>query len=201
MTLYRMQETLMIGDNRRVKHWIAAALVLLPFLLFTNTARGQDKGGRVPTRVDGVDILEFGIYKTEVSRMVPSPDSRTGQVSAMSRRKTELLSETDQIPARLHSLFGFRYKVRGEPRYRMIPINLVVLFPSEPKERQTAKLPDRITHTLTPPIGKKDFVGFGFQTEDERIPGIWTFQLYYQKELLAEKKFNVFLADSSPSDR
>jgi len=190
----------MIRDNKLVKHWIAAVLVLLPFLLFAHAARGQEKGGRVPTRVDGVDILEFGIYKTEVSRTIPSPDSGTGQVSAMSRRKTELLSKTDQIPARLHSLFGFRYKVRGEPRNRKIPIDLVVLFPSDDrKERQTEKQPDRITHTLTPPIGKKDFVGFGFQTEDERIPGTWTFQLYYRKELLAEQKFNVFLAESTPA--
>ena len=180
-----------------VKKW--AALSVFIFILAAPPAFGRDvqRDSAVRTRVDRVDISEWGIYKTEVVRTVDAPESPSGKASTVSRRKTELLTETDRIPAVLGTLFGFRYTLVGEPRHRKVPLQLKIVLPAHQGQMPSDPVRSTITHTLTPPISKKDFVGFGFQTKEEQIPGTWTFQIYYGDRLLAEKSFSVFLLDPS----
>lgn len=179
-----------------------AVLGVFILLLAAPPAFGRDaqRDSAVRTRVDRVDISEWGIYKTEVVRTVDAPESLSGKASTVSRRKTELLTETDRIPAVLGTLFGFRYTLVGEPRHRKVPLTLKILLPPPQGQMASDQVRPTITHTLTPPISKKDFVGFGFQTKEEQIPGTWTFQISYGDRLMAEKSFTVFLPNPTQPD-
>jgi|GEM_PF-2210328 len=177
-----------------MKHYLTVAIVTLVMMVtFPALARDRQRNGDVRTRVDRVELIDYGIYRTEVSRTVDAPESVSGTASAISRRKTELVSQTERIPATLGTLFGFRYAVVGEPRNRKVPLRLTLLLPDTPGGKNADNADRRISHTLTPPISKTDFVGFGFQTEQESIPGIWTFQLFFEDRLMAEKRFTVYV--------
>jgi hypothetical protein len=108
----------------------------------------------------------------------------------------KLEKQTNRIPARLKSKFGFRYVVHGEPAGAPVRLHFRYLFPqikdqASGKEMNSydmsavAKLEDRNPQML-----------WDFGQPSELVSGEWTFQILLGEQIILEKKFEVVRADA-----
>jgi len=140
--------------------------------------------------IDHVDIVEKGIYQLDIASKTQSDSSPTGQHNTVTGiRKIE---QTTTISARLGMHFGLRYMVVGEPKDALVPITIVTIFPKQgvynPDKRQTFYRDERTTNRT---VGKVSYTGYTFENPWELVPGVWTFQFWYQGRQLAEQSFTV----------
>ena len=145
--------------------------------------------GQAP-KVDRIEIIESGIYRTEIAKTKQASGAVTGTTDELANVK--LVSSTTTIPARIGTRFGIRYRVVGSPNRASVKMTAIIHFPREgllnPK---TGKRIFRDVTTWTRNMGAETYNGFGFDEEWELVPGTWTYEIWYGDRKLAEQSFTV----------
>jgi hypothetical protein len=160
----------------------------LALMLFPLAGHAEDA-----TRVDDIEIVDFGVYNAEVKYRVEDPSLASGGRRLVSNIK--FVEKSERVPGRLGVQFGYRYKVIGEPAGAAVPLKFVLRYP-EPglknPQNGNKKLLDEFTQDRT--IGDIHARGYGFDNAWEIVTGVWTFEVWYQDRMLKDQKFTVVKA-------
>ena len=149
-------------------------------------------GDHAAPRVDKIEIVAAGLYKSTISGKVVKSDSASGTRAIVASEK--LLKKTDQVVAKPGVEFGVRYRIVGAPTGKEVPIKIVTYYPLQglynPKTHQTTW---REELDAKRPVGRVLYESFHFDHDWELVPGTWSFQFWYDGRLLAEQQFSVTL--------
>ena len=161
---------------------IAAALLLLLFAASSLHAQSLS--------VQGIDIKNRGIYEIEVQKKIDDKNLVGSHRTIVTNIKR--LQTTTNIPARLCITFGLEYRIAGAPSGAEVPIKMVTRFPKQglynPDTKQTAYRDETLVNRT---IGKAHFRSYTLENEWELVPGVWTFELWYQGRKLVEQSFSL----------
>jgi hypothetical protein len=141
-------------------------------------------------RVDRIEVVEYGIYRTATTKRTEAPGTAGGYVRTLANiRNSEV---TRIVPARPGVRFGFRYNVIGAPDGAQVPITIVDKFPKQGlRKPDSAETFYREEYVATKTIGQESYTDYGFDHDWELVPGTWTIELWYQGRKLAEQSFTV----------
>ncbi|WP_438462946.1 DUF3859 domain-containing protein [Marinomonas sp. PE14-40] len=157
-------------------------------LLLTACASTTELTADQANQIDA-EVLEFGKYIiSDDLREVKNDEYLAG--SSLVTNLHILKERTDEISADVGTTFGVVFEVNGLPSHKKITFREVMKFPemTDPDSGLTQsyyEVKDQYKD------GDKSFKAFTFEYDWELVKGKWTYQLYYQDTLLAEKSFNV----------
>jgi hypothetical protein len=151
--------------------------------------------------VERVEILEWGIYRTDDVGKLVNPRSPSGE--SYLAANVRLQQTTTTIPALVGVTLGFRYKVVGAPPGAKLTLKYVIRFPRQgltnPATAKTFLSMENDSPTL---IGGIKFEGYTFDYDWEVETGPWTLELWHGGRKLAEKTFMVTrLVSSAGSEK
>jgi hypothetical protein len=159
---------------------------LLPLVLLvcalTPGARAQ--------QVERIEIVEWGIYRTDNLGVIPNPNAPSGTSYLAANIRHQQTTTT--VPALVGITFGFRYEVAGSPPGAAVKLRTVVRFPRQgltsPSSGKTflSEESDRST-----PVGGIGFKGYTLDYDWEVQTGPWTVEIWHGDRKLAEKTFMV----------
>ena len=141
------------------------------------------------TKVTGVNIYQYGIFKGDIDDDFDTPTSERGTEHKVAI--TSFVEKTLQIPAILGKHFGIIYVVKGDPPGGVINIKMRILHPPI-KNPQTNELFSFAESVYPINIGAHEFYGWIFEHEWELASGQYTFQILYNDKKLGEKTFTVY---------
>ena len=168
-----------LGNNRMRTLLACLFLTLAPLSVFAQSST-----------VQRVNIVRLGIYELETRNRATDEilQDRSWEVV----RKIRQVHATSVIPAQPCLSFGFEYVIVGAPTGAVIPIKMVTKFPGEglydPDTRKTTLRSETLVGRT---IGAMHLRSYTFDKRWELVPGVWTFQLWYQNQKLAEQTFTV----------
>lgn len=154
-----------------------------------------------PGAVDGAAILNAGVYELDLGRKIAGRN-RSGLAHHIVTAKRLNRSTTD-IPARLCLSFGFEYVILGAPTDAAVPIRMITRFPSPGlRDPETKAVAHRDEIVINRVIGKVHFRSFTLEHPSDLVPGLWTFELWYNDRKLAEQGFTLTVpcADCAPHE-
>ena len=133
------------------------------------------------SEVDGIKIIDFGLYKTTLASWQEAPNTQRGEIQLIGSR--ELISRTKRIPGKGGTEFGIRYVVNGQEEGAQVDLLVRVLHSaSQISEEWTAS---RL-------IGNPSFDGWKFDAGSQINPEKLTIQLFHHGVKLAEKSFTIY---------
>jgi hypothetical protein len=137
--------------------------------------------------VVGGQVTEVGIYTSQVVTVTSTTNTVGGKLEGLDG--FTLLRSTTNVPARIGTRFGFRYRIRGAPQNAPITLTLVGKHPlyTNPK---TGKTSTRDQYQLLSWIGDT-YTSYSFDETWELVPGIFTFEVWHQEKKLCEQSFTV----------
>jgi hypothetical protein len=151
---------------------------------------GSSSVGAQTPRIDRINIIAKGVYQAEVTEKIQDPSQATGQRQMLSGIK--LVENTTSIPAKNPIQFGFQYMITGTPNDTKISVKMVTLYPKEGlKNPQTHETKYRDEYAIERTVGATHFKGYKIDSDWEAVPGVWTFQIWYQNRKLAEQSFTL----------
>lgn len=126
-------------------------------------------------RVDGIDIIEAGIYE-------PGPSNSLQFVAA-----------TTEIPGRVGVKFGFRYAVRGPTSAIPVRMTVVTRLPQRggQLDPKTGLRRFRIEEQVLGRVGAETTSGFSFDEPWEVVLGDWILEVWIGESKMAEQRFRV----------
>jgi hypothetical protein len=155
--------------------------------LGTAGAFGQTLG------LQGIEIIEPGIYDAALSTRTDAPDSAIG-----TRSYIDALHKATSVTTTIHPRpglhFGFRFLIVGEPLGRQVTLDLVTNFPAPGLHQPgSAQAVQRDGYVQTARLGSESFIGYTFDEAWEMVPGVWKFEIWDQSSnrKLAEQSFTV----------
>jgi hypothetical protein len=155
---------------------LALALAAAPF------AQAQD--------VERVEIIEWGIYRHNLTGEIPAPDSPTGTRNIIDN--VRLQQETTTVPALVGMKFGYRFKVIGPAPGALVDLKYVARFPKQgltnPAKGKTFATSE--FHSMVA-VGEVTYRGYSFDYDWEVETGPWTLEIWHAGRKLAEKTFMV----------
>ncbi|MHC2144848.1 DUF3859 domain-containing protein [Pseudomonas fluorescens] len=130
-------------------------------------------------RVEGP--IEYGLFETRHQNFQPGERVLT--------QSNQTIQSTDQIPARLGSKFGMRYRLEGKVADDT-PLTLLYLTPGvrTPDGKRHDKF--EVVQKLVPGAAQ-DVMAYEFTENHEVVPGQWHFMVFQGDRLLAEQRFTV----------
>lgn len=140
--------------------------------------------------IDRANIANPGIYALKIERSVgdASLAGRSRYVVTGIRK----IRSTTSIPARICTSFGFEYVIVGAPPNVEVPIKMVTKFPSggltNPQTQETTYRHETVVNRT---VGKTHFRSYTLESLWELVPGVWTFELWYQNRKLGEQSFTL----------
>ena len=141
-------------------------------------------------QIDGVDIVNYGIYGAGDKDEVRSAEKNTEE-QGNQEKAWKLLKKGDRIPAKMATSFGIEYIIKGTPAGEPVKITLRYLHPmiSNP---ETGKKYTSQEVSIAALVGKKIHEGYTFDHEWELVTGAWVIQVFYDGRKLAEQYFTVY---------
>jgi len=153
--------------------------------------------------VQRIDIVEYGIYKTQAESFAAAPGTATGKVEEVS--DIQLIEATTTVPARVGVEFGFRYKIVGQPNtgaqtgatiagQGATTVNLknVTLIPAPGmRNPQTKNVTVTSVFFQDAKVGAEPVRLFRFTEPWEVVPGIWTLEIWDGDRKLVSQSFLV----------
>ncbi|MGE0733769.1 MAG: DUF3859 domain-containing protein [Alphaproteobacteria bacterium] len=137
-----------------------------------------------------IAIVEYGEYKTDAGRERVAERTVSGIIKDVSM--VEHIKQTDVIFGQLTNSFGIRYTLKGDFDPTAGLMHRTIHPPlTNPKTGKVSTISE-----YDGVIGSNRvnvYRGFTFDDRWELAEGEWIFQIYYQGELLAEKKFKVVI--------
>jgi hypothetical protein len=164
---------------------IGALLVLLASWFFiTNAQAGQLQSH---LNVDDIVVTDSGIYTPQGGQDVTLPKG----VPRYTVDDVQLVAETNTIPAKLGTKFGFRYRIVGDSWGAPVTIKVVTLYPPAGAVSPKMGLIHTASLLKTARIGASNAIAYSADEPWEMVPGVWTIQLWVGSKKLAERTFNM----------
>ena len=130
-------------------------------------------------RVEGP--IEYGVFATQFKD--PQPGER------VLTRTNQPIEQTDQVPARLGTKFGVRYRLVGKTETEQ-PLTLMYFTPG--LVGPDGKRQDKIELMQKLVVGApQDVMAFEFTEHHEVVPGEWQFMVFQGDRKLVEQRFQV----------
>jgi hypothetical protein len=177
-----------------MRYLLLLVVALLPGMADEAQARREfpaqiAKNPRTP-KITTIEILEKGVFKAQALDPLQNRNSPTGVVRALAT--VALAESTTTIPSKQGMHFGIRYVVHGFPRGARVPIKVVQHYPKAGLHNpRTNKTTFTYQQTSLKTIGDSNFEGYHLESAWELVPGIWTFEIWYDGRKLAEQKFEL----------
>ena len=141
-------------------------------------------------QVQRIEIIEAGIYVGKEIGQTNLPNTAARTHTEMSKMK--LVQRTTTIPAKLGTIFDFRYRVIGEPRGASAKLRFVTRYPSPGiKDPATGNPSMRDEYSSEKELGGEYFAGYTLEDNRELLPGTWTFEIWQNDRKLAEQSFTA----------
>lgn len=158
-------------------------LLACAILTSASTAKAESISGL------SIKVVSLGLAKVEDRGSVTAMEllAEPGEAPTI----TQETGEMPRVPALLDHQFGYRFQLNG-PREGA---NWLLHFVAHHPEMKAPKKADPIhmhTYDAGMTVGETRFNGFKFTQEYELAPGIWTFEIYEQDNLLHTMKFEVY---------
>jgi hypothetical protein len=167
----------------------AQIALLFPVLAF---CAGCPIHAQAPS-VERIDIIEYGTYT--VDRRVQGRDAR-GINQATATNVQHAVPTTD-IPARIGTTFGFRYKVLGKPEQTPVMLRRIVVFPAPGLRPSSSVKPlPQDEFTVQARIGETNYIFYTLEDAFELVPGSWVIEIWQDNRKLAAQSFTLIKADS-----
>lgn len=130
-------------------------------------------------RVEGP--IEYGVFATQFKD--PQPGER------VLTRANQPIEQTDQVPARLGTKFGVRYRLVGKTETEQ-PLTLMYFTPG--LVGPDGKRQDKIELMQKLVVGApQDVMAFEFTEHHEVVLGEWQFMVFQGDRKLVEQRFQV----------
>jgi hypothetical protein len=168
----------------------ALSVCLASWLFITNAQAGQLQSH---VSVDDIFVTDFGIYTPQGGENVTLP---TG-VPRYTVDDVQLVVETNTIPAKLGTKFGFRYRIVGSSWGAPIAIKVVTLYPPAGAVSPKMGLIHSASLLKTAHIGASNAIAYSADEPWEMVPGVWTIQLWIGDKKFAERTFNMIPQQSA----
>jgi hypothetical protein len=155
--------------------------------------------------VEGIDITEYGIYKTETESSAAAPRTATGKIEEVSN--ITLVESTTTVPARVGVEFGFRYKIIGQANAgsgvqagatiagqskKTLNLKNVTHIPSPGiRHPQTGNVTMTSIFSQDHRLGVELYRLYRFTDPWEVVPGLWTLEIWDGDRKLASQAFLV----------
>ena len=141
-------------------------------------------------RVDRIEIVSAGLFKSKIAKRIASPSSATGTRDVIASER--LLRRTTEIEARLGVEFGLRYRIIGAPKGGKVAVKIVTIYPGDGLRNPKSDKPtQREELNVDREIGRVPYESYRFDHDWEMVPGVWSFEFWYDGHKLAEQKFTV----------
>lgn len=138
-------------------------------------------------KITSAEVVEYGIYRTAAEARVVAPGTSSGELTLLAEPR--LVRATQTVPALLHSSFGIRYRLEGAPIGAVLEIRDVIKTPGlTPDDGETTFVEERADIAR---VGETHYLGYTFEEAWERVPGKWTFEVWYRDQLLLAQEFDV----------
>ncbi|MCG6890791.1 MAG: DUF3859 domain-containing protein [Gammaproteobacteria bacterium] len=140
--------------------------------------------------VSNFSLIEFGTVQTKLDKLSETDDPNFTDMNDVKFEK--MLSESNHIPAKLGTEFGFRFEIIGEPSGEYITVECAGTHPdlTNPHNGQSFS---SYRYTDKYVIGRTVYYGFSFDEEWEIAPGTWILSIFYKEEKMLEKEFHVYI--------
>lgn len=132
-------------------------------------------------QVEVVGPVEYGIFETSKEDFQPG--------ERVLSRRDQTIRQTIEVPAKLGSKFGLRYRLSGK-REGDTPLTLLYLTPGvvTPDGKRHDKF--EVVQSLVPDA-ETDVMAFEFTEVHEVVPGVWRLMVFQDDRKLAEGTFLV----------
>ena len=136
-------------------------------------------------RVTGAEVTEVGIYTAQVILATTATNVIDGKLEGLDGFM--LQQSTTNVPARVGTRFGFRYRILGSPKDAPIMLAMVGEHPplTNPKTGKTSR---RDEYQLQSWIGDT-YTCYCLDEEWELVSGKWTFEVWHKGRKLCEQSF------------
>ena len=141
-------------------------------------------------QVDGVDIVNYGIYAAGDKDAVRSTEKNAAEQEG-EVKNWKLLKKGDRVPATLGTSFGIEYIVKGAPAGEPVKITLRYLHPMISNPETGRKFTSQEV-SIAALVGKKIHEGYTFDHEWELVTGAWVIQVFHEGTKLGEQYFTVY---------
>ena len=141
-------------------------------------------------------VFEHGIYNPlRKGRSRDELTANTGKV--INKPVLELAEQTDRIPLVKGTYFAYRYRLLNLPKYvvmkPVVELRKVLVHPEMTlPDGSTATGSDRVIKGRTSAGQVIGFDGYAFNEDYELVEGEWTFQIWYQDQMLVEQTFTMY---------
>jgi hypothetical protein len=153
-------------------------------------------GGALPLRAEApsvarAEVLWAGLYQAVVVGRITQPGTASGITNELAG--TRKIKQTTTVEGRLGISFGMEYLLVGSPAGADVPITIVVTLPKEGLHNPANPEPTYREQWRPAPktIGGANIVGYTFEHTWEIVPGLWTFEVWWEEHKLAEQSFCV----------
>jgi hypothetical protein len=149
-----------------------------------------------PVREPVGKVVEYGLYKpVRKGRMRDEITTNTGKL--INKPVLEFTEEADRIPLVKGTYFAYRFQLWDLPKEvakkPIVEVRKVLVHPE-------MKLPDGDTSTGWDRVSKVrisagqaiGFDGYAFNEDYELVEGDWTFQIWFQDQILTEQTFTTY---------
>ncbi len=135
----------------------------------------------------------YGVYRANNDSHVKDDSALLGE-KTVSTGIEPPATNSDRIPAILHTRFGFGFTLSGAPAGSLVRLRWVRNFPPAGLvNAKTGERHRREASEITVRAGDAGlFVGYLFDAEEELAPGPWSFELWQGDRELLEKSFVVY---------
>lgn len=135
----------------------------------------------VHAQVEVVGAVEYGVFETLKEDFQPG--------ERVLSRRDQPMRQTTEVPARLGSKFGLRYRLAGR-REVDTPLTLLYLTPGvvTPDGQRHDKF--EVVQSLMPGV-ESDVMAFEFTEPHEVVAGEWRLMVFQGDRKLAEQTFEV----------
>ena len=128
-------------------------------------------------------ITNYGIFE------IPSTRIENGTEKILYNQRV-LKSNTNVVPAKMGTRFGFNYVIAGEPDGEGVSLKKIIRYP-KPGMVFNSKTVLADTFDIYVKMNEINYSGFIFEHTEELIPGIWTFEYFYKNRRIMQKEFDV----------
>ena len=162
----------------------------------SGTADVQAEAAPETVKVPSGRVFEHGIYNPlRKGRPRDELTANTGKV--INKPVLELREQTDRIPLVKDTYFAYRYRLLNLPKYvvmkPVVKLRKVLVHPEMTlPDGSTATGSDRVIKGRTSAGQVTGFDGYAFNEDYELVEGEWTFQIWYEDQMLVEQTFTMY---------
>lgn len=137
--------------------------------------------------VTAITVVEHGLYTAEITSTTTLPNG----IGQSSLRNICHVATTRSVPALMNVMFGFRFRVEGEPQGAVADLRRVTRYPVPLKPIPSRPPVLEYDFPINVRIGSVSYIGYGFDHAWELQTGSWTLELWQGRRKLVEQVFEV----------